>query len=135
MTGKRALAEIFGDCPVTSEKLLTDEFVVCPQCRQQHAADAGEHELVGAAKDTPLTIWYPGSCELCGHTGYRGRTGIYELMIVDEQIRQLIHDNQGEHALRKLARERGMRSLRTDGIARVVAGETSLAEVLRVTQV
>ncbi len=108
---------------------------LCLVCRQPHSADAGEHQLIGVEQDTPLTIYYPGNCEACSYTGYRGRTGIYELMIVDEQIRQLIHDNHGEQTLRKLARDKGMRSLRTDGIARVVAGETSLAEVLRVTQV
>jgi general secretion pathway protein E len=108
---------------------------LCTQCRREHVADAGERELIGVNANTPLTIWYPGTCEACGFTGYRGRTGIYELMIVDEQIRQLIHDSEGEQALRKLARERGMRSLRADGITRVLSGETSLAEVLRVTQV
>ena len=108
---------------------------LCTVCRQPHSADAGEHQLLGMAQQTPVTIYYPGSCESCSYTGYRGRTGIYELMIVDEQIRQLIHDNQGEQSLRKIARDSGMRSLRADGITRVLAGETSLAEVLRVTQV
>jgi general secretion pathway protein E len=108
---------------------------LCPQCRQSHSADSGERQLLGIPDDAPLTIYYPGSCEQCGYTGYRGRTGIYELMIIDEQIQQLIHDSQGEQALRKFARDQGMRSLRADGITRVIAGETSLAEVLRVTQV
>jgi len=107
---------------------------LCTHCRQPHNADAGEQQLLGM-QESPLTIYYPGACEHCGYTGYRGRTGIYELMIVDEQIQQLIHDSQGEQALRKFARDKGMRSLRADGIARVIAGETSLAEVLRVTQV
>ncbi len=108
---------------------------LCVTCRKPHAANDAECELLGVTGNMPVTIYYPGTCEACGFTGYRGRTGIYELMIVDEAIRQLIHDNRGEQELRRLAREQGMRSLRADGIARVVSGDTSLAEVLRVTQV
>ncbi len=108
---------------------------LCTVCRQPHLADEGERHLLGVTGKESVTIYYPGTCEQCGYTGYRGRTGIYELMIVDEKVRQLIHDNQSEQSLRKLARDEGMRSLREDGIARVHDGDTSLAEVLRVTQV
>ena len=108
---------------------------LCTVCRLQHLADEGERQLLGMTGSEAVTIYYPGTCEQCGYTGYRGRTGIYELMIVDEKVRQLIHDNQSEQSLRKLARDSGMRSLREDGIARVQDGDTSLAEVLRVTQV
>jgi general secretion pathway protein E len=107
---------------------------LCITCRQTHQADAGEHQLLGVPAQTPLTIYYPKGCEACSFTGYRGRTGIYELMTITDPIRHLIHDNRGEQALRKAARDNGMRSLREDGIAKVLAGETSLEEVLRVTQ-
>ena len=73
-------------------------------------------------------------CDNCAHTGYRGRTGIYELMVINDEIRHLIHDSRGEQSLRKAALETGMRSLRDDGIAKVITGETSLEEVLRVSR-
>jgi len=107
---------------------------LCLVCREQHNADEAEHALLGVPAGTAQMIYYPRGCEACSFTGYRGRTGIYELMIISEEIRHLIHDNRGEQTLRKAAREKGMRSLREDGIAKVLAGETSLAEVLRVTQ-
>jgi general secretion pathway protein E len=107
---------------------------LCVQCRRPGYADDGERNLLGAPASEKLTLYYPQGCDACGHTGYRGRTGIYELMVVNDEIRHLIHDSQGEQALRKAAREYGMRSLREDGIAKVMAGETSLEEVLRVAQ-
>jgi general secretion pathway protein E len=106
---------------------------LCLECREQHQADEGECNLLGMKQDS-ITIYYPKGCEKCAYTGYRGRTGIYELMPVNDQIQHLIHDCEGEQSLRKAAREGGMRSLREDGIAKVLAGITSLEEVLRVTQ-
>lgn len=107
---------------------------LCPQCRVAREADEGEHALLGLPADEPATLYHPDGCDACGHTGYRGRTGIFELLTVTEDIRRLIHDSQGEQALRRAAREGGMRTLREDGIAKVLAGETSLEEVLRVSQ-
>jgi general secretion pathway protein E len=107
---------------------------LCLQCRRPGEADEGERQLLDITKGGPLILYYPQGCEYCGHTGYRNRTGIYELMVVNDDIRHLIHDSQGEQALRKTARQYGMRSLREDGVAKVIAGETSLEEVLRVAQ-
>ena len=103
-------------------------------CCQGQAADEGERHLLGLPPGEEATLFHPVGCEACGHTGYRGRTGIYELMTVNEDMRHLIHEGRGEHALRQAARENGMRTLREDGIRKVLAGETSLEEVLRVTQ-
>ena len=107
---------------------------LCPDCREPREADEGEHELLGLPTDKPATLYHPNGCDACGHTGYRGRTGIFELMQVNEEIRHLIHEGQGEQGLRRAARENGMRTLREDGVAKVLAGETSLEEVLRVSQ-
>jgi general secretion pathway protein E len=107
---------------------------LCPACREPRAADEGELDLLGMAHDTEAILYHPTGCDACGHTGYRGRTGIYELMVVSEEIRHLIHDGHGEQALRRTARNEGMRTLREHGIAKVLAGETSLEEVLRVSQ-
>jgi general secretion pathway protein E len=73
-------------------------------------------------------------CAACGHSGYRGRTGIYELLAVDPDLRRMIHDAAPEEAIRAHALAHGMTSLRQDGARWVADGTTSLEEVLRVTR-
>ena len=73
-------------------------------------------------------------CAACGHTGYRGRTGIYELLVVDPDLRRMIHDAASEEAIRAHALAHGMTSLRGDGTRWVADGTTSLEEVVRVTR-
>jgi len=78
--------------------------------------------------------WHPVGCEACGHTGYKGRTGVYELMTVDETVQNLIHGRASESELVHAAVARGMRTMREDGERLVAAGLTSLEEVMRVTR-
>ncbi|HEX7638739.1 MAG TPA: type II secretion system ATPase GspE [Burkholderiaceae bacterium] len=78
--------------------------------------------------------WHPVGCEHCGNTGYKGRTGVYELMVVDEKQQGLIHGRAPESALVEAARANGMRSMREDGERLVAEGVTSLEEVVRVTR-
>ena len=73
-------------------------------------------------------------CPACNRTGYKGRTGIYELLTVDDELRRLIHDRASEQALREHAVSHGMRSLRDDGMRLAAAGTISLEEVVRVTR-
>jgi general secretion pathway protein E len=81
------------------------------------------------------TIFTTGDgCDACKGTGYRGRTGIHELLVVDDDIRSLIMKNTDAAAIRRAAIAAGMPALRQDGAAKIVAGETSIEEVLRVTQ-
>ena len=108
---------------------------LCPVCRVAHAPSAGEAKLNAALDlppDTPL--WTAPGCEACNQTGHRGRTGVYELLPVDDEIRRHIHDGAGEMALRATALRGGMRSLRTDGARWIAEGSVSLAELLRVTR-
>ncbi|WP_445394586.1 type II secretion system ATPase GspE [Stenotrophomonas maltophilia] len=79
------------------------------------------------------TVWRAVGCTACAHSGYRGRTGIHELFVVDDRVRALIHEGQGEPALRQAARAAGMRSLREDGQRWVDSGLTTLEEILRVS--
>ena len=72
-------------------------------------------------------------CDKCNHTGYRGRTGIHELLLVDDKVRELVHNGHGEQAIEKYARKHAP-SIRQDGLAKVAAGLTTLEEVLRVTR-
>jgi general secretion pathway protein E len=73
-------------------------------------------------------------CDTCGHTGYQGRTGVFELLLVDDEIREQIHGRNAEAEIRATARRHGMRLMREDGERLVAAGVTSQAEVLRVTR-
>ncbi len=77
---------------------------------------------------------HPVGCPTCGLTGYQGRTGIYELVTIDDRLRGMIHDQSGEPALREAARAQGMRNLREDGERWIAAGITSREEVFRVTR-
>ena len=109
---------------------------LCPLCRQTRAPDAAELRLLAANGSEPrsLPIYTPVGCNACTNTGYQGRTGIYELLTVDDSLRTLIHDGASEGKLREYARTRGMRNMRDDGLRWVRAGATSLEEVLRVTR-
>ena len=106
--------------------------ILCPHCKVSSPADAGELEQLG--EPGPLMLPRPTGCPECNHSGYRGRTGIYELLLIDEELRSLIHQGGDEQQLRKLAQEKGMALLRDDGIAYVKAGKTALEEILRVTR-
>jgi len=103
---------------------------LCPHCKESHEADAQECDLLGVEA---ATIYHAKGCEACNHTGYSGRQGIYELVQVDQQMRQLIHAQASEQEIEKLARQQGP-SLQQNGFALVLQGVTSLEEVLRVSQ-
>jgi type II secretory ATPase GspE/PulE/Tfp pilus assembly ATPase PilB-like protein len=72
-------------------------------------------------------------CEYCRHTGYRGRMGIFEIFIIDDEVRHMINKRTSAFLLRQRARELGMRTLREDGVRKVLAGLTSADEVISVT--
>ena len=105
---------------------------LCTECRQPHQTDAAETALLGAQQ--AITVFRANGCPTCGMTGYRGRAGIYELLGCDDTMRGLIHDGANEQRIREHAQLSGMRSLRQDGMRKVLAGDTSLEEILRVTR-
>jgi len=107
--------------------------ILCSDCRTPYQPDESECKLLGLAADNPPTLYLPKGCEKCNQSGYVGRTGIYELIDVDDELKTLIHDGSGEHELEQHVRKSSP-SIRTDGIRRILAGETSLEEVLRVTR-
>ena len=73
-------------------------------------------------------------CNECKRTGYRGRTGIHELLVIDDEIRTLVMKSADASTIRRAATARGMTTLREDGAEKVLAGETTIEEILRVTQ-
>ncbi len=107
--------------------------VLCHDCREAHPASPRECELLGVPVHQPPTLYRAHGCPACNQLGYRGRTGIYELVVIDEHLRSLIHDNASEQAMTAAAREHTP-SLRGDACRRVLDGTTSLEEMLRVTQ-
>jgi general secretion pathway protein E len=108
---------------------------LCLACRRAHAPDAAERRLLGGDAGGPDASLYSAvGCDACAHTGYQGRTGIFELLPIDDEARRLIHDRTAEADLREHALAGGMGGLREDGLRWVRSGETSLEEVLRVTR-
>lgn len=105
--------------------------LLCPHCRQAHPPSAAEQERFQL--DAQVELFRPVGCEQCHHSGYKGRTGIYELIEIDETLRQLIHEQVGEQALLRHARQHS-RGIDHHGMQRVLSGDTSLEEVLRVTR-
>jgi len=81
-----------------------------------------------------LQFYHPGSCDACSGTGYRGRIGIFELMMIDEPVRREILNNSDAKTIQRVAQTQGMRLLREDGARQVIAGVTSVEEVLAATQ-
>jgi general secretion pathway protein E len=106
---------------------------LCLQCRKPFQADAAQLLALGF---TPAdgTLYSAQGCAACNGSGYRGRTGIYELITVDDDLRRLVHDRASEQTLRTHVLSRGMRSLREDGMRWVGQGVISLEEVIRVTR-
>ena len=108
---------------------------LCPACRVAAPPSAGEARLVaGLGLPAPQPVWTAPGCAQCNDTGYRGRSGVYELLVVDDAMRRMIHDGASEPALRDAALRSGMRTLRVDGARWVAEGATSLAELVRVTR-
>lgn len=106
---------------------------LCPSCKAAHAATEQEKQILGLDSEQEVIIYRAVGCENCNQTGYKGRTGIHELLVVDENIRELIHTGAGEQAVEKAIRAHTP-SIREDGIAKVLAGKTTLEEILRVTR-
>ena len=106
---------------------------LCLECRKPFAADTAQLRALGLAP-TDGTLYSAQGCSACNGSGYRGRTGIYELLTVDDDLHRLIHDRASEQTLREHVLSRGMRSLRDDGMRWAGQGVISLEEVVRVTR-
>ena len=107
--------------------------VLCKHCREPYLATPQQCELLDASRSNAPTLYAPVGCPECSNLGYSGRTGIFELIPINDNLRELIHDRAGEHELEVEAR-RLAPSIRQDGRRRVLDGSTSLEELLRVTQ-
>lgn len=106
--------------------------LLCPKCRQPYTASHTECEDLAVATDPAPTLYAPEGCSACNFTGFHGRTAIFEIIEIDDRMRTMIHDQVSEQALDDHARSHGS-SMFDDGIRRVLRGDTTLEEVLRVT--
>jgi general secretion pathway protein E len=107
---------------------------LCPHCRESHLPDEEEQHLLALPADNKQQIYRAVGCAECSFKGYKGRTGIHELIPVDEKIRELIHNGKGEQAIETYIRKISIPSIRQNGFDKVMAGMTTLEEVLRVTR-
>jgi general secretion pathway protein E len=109
--------------------------VLCKECREPYQLTPGEiAELEIVDKMQGTTVYRAKGCEACFKTGYLGRTAIYELLLVDDEMRQLIMKNTDASTIKSLAMGNGMTTLRQDGADKILKGITSVEEVVRVTQ-
>ncbi len=118
---------------VMAQRLLRK---ICPDCRQEYEPNAHELRELGLSDEAGKEHkFYVGAgCDRCFQTGYRGRTGVYELMLVDSGIQDLIYNRENAGVIKRAALKAGLNTLRMDGARKVMLGTTTIAEVLRVTQ-
>lgn len=108
--------------------------VICPKCKEPYRPSTRTLRELGAQGEEEEMVLYRGKgCQACLHTGYRGRTGIFEFLVVDDTLRSLILQTSDAATIKRAAIELGMRTLREDGIRKVKMGITTIEEVLRVT--
>jgi general secretion pathway protein E len=109
---------------------------VCPDCKKPFEPSSHELKELGLGKMENISgkFFVGTGCERCFQTGYRGRTGIYEMMLIDSEIQNLIYKQESAGTIKRFALNAGLQTLRMDGARKVLAGITTISEVLRVTQ-
>ncbi|MEJ5378294.1 MAG: type II secretion system ATPase GspE [bacterium] len=107
--------------------------VICPKCKEGYRPNARTIRELGISQDEDVVLYRGKGCDACLNTGFRGRTGIFEFLVMDDTLRGLMMQTSDSTTLRKAAMARGMKSLREDGVQKIRAGITTVEEVLRVT--
>jgi general secretion pathway protein E/type IV pilus assembly protein PilB len=108
---------------------------LCPNCRQPGELSQTELRALNLEPGqlSDAEVMKPVGCDECRRTGYRGRMGIFEIFVIDDTVRHMINNRRPTLLLRQRARELGMRTLREDGVRKVLAGLTSAEEVISIT--
>lgn len=104
---------------------------LCPHCRKKRLATDEEKRILKRSAAEQTEIYEPGRCRLCSNTGYFGRTGVFEIMEVNDEMRKLIAENTPTEEMIAAAKKSGMRTLRENGIRYVLDGTTSIKEMLK----
>ena len=108
--------------------------LLCPHCKEAYEPEEAQWVELRSSREVAGPIFRADGCEKCLETGYRGRTGIYEFLLLSEAIKGLVLKTSDANQINKVARAEGMANLREDGINKVMEGRTTISEVLRVTQ-
>ncbi len=108
---------------------------ICQNCKEPYTPSANELSILGVSEEqaSSATFMHGAGCDKCGDSGFRGRKGVFEIFVVNQEIEEMIYHNVSIVELRKKSREMGMRTMREDGFRKVLAGVTTLDEVLMVT--
>jgi type II secretory ATPase GspE/PulE/Tfp pilus assembly ATPase PilB-like protein len=105
---------------------------ICTNCRSPYQLSREEQEIFKQELKQEVATSFKGTgCNLCANTGYRGRTGIFEFMVMSEAIRKMLRSNAGAGEIRAQAIAEGMSTMKHDGMLKVKEGITSISEVLR----
>jgi general secretion pathway protein E len=117
---------------VIAQRLLR---LICPSCKKPYEPQEQILSLLSEKISSSDKRFYKGlGCKDCLKTGYHGRSGIFELLVIDDDIRKLMNQRCSSDAIKELALEKGMTTLQEDGLRKALAGQTTLEEVYRVTQ-
>jgi general secretion pathway protein E len=108
--------------------------VLCVECREAYAPTTEALAEIGIPSQGEVEVYHAVGCGQCHHTGYRGRVGIFELMLVDDAVRAMVTQSTDAKTIKRTAIQRGMHTLRADGARKVLDGVTSIEEVLRATE-
>jgi general secretion pathway protein E len=121
----------------TVQAVLAQRLVrrICDHCKRPVPLTSDERTALELPRDSTLQALKGAGCNQCRGTGYRGRTGIYELLVMDEQLRAAVHEDASAGNLEKIALSKGMRLLKNDGVRLMAEGVTTAEEVLRVANV
>jgi general secretion pathway protein E len=105
---------------------------ICTHCRAPHQPSPEEMQAInGEAGEADQTFFHGTGCNLCAGTGYRGRTGIFELLVMSEPIREMLRDRAGAGEIKAQAVAEGMTTMKQDGVRKAREGITSISEVIR----
>jgi type IV pilus assembly protein PilB len=110
---------------------------ICPRCKEAYRAprDAVHRISEELAVGEELTLYRGGGCDNCRRTGYKGRTGVYELLAVTDRVREMVVARASSNVIKDAARQEGFRAMREDGIQKVLEGQSTIEEILRVVYV
>ncbi|MDR5684087.1 MAG: type II secretion system ATPase GspE [Armatimonadota bacterium] len=110
---------------------------ICPRCKESYRAprDAVRRLSEELSVGEELMLYRGAGCDNCRRTGYKGRTGVYELLTVNDRIRELVVARASSNVIKEAAREEGFRTMREDGIQKVLSGQSTIEEILRVVYV
>ncbi|MEG1284423.1 MAG: ATPase, T2SS/T4P/T4SS family [Romboutsia sp.] len=115
---------------VVSQRLVRK---LCQECKEANIAELGEKRVLGLPLGKEVTIYKPVGCPICSNKGYKGRIGVYEILMLDKEIRTLINSGAKEDEILGVAKTNGMQVLRQDAVLKVLGGDTSIEEMLKVT--